>query len=63
MAGQRAGELAMAPKVRVDVDQLRRASRMYNNTVDASMSLGIAPNSFRRLCRKHGVKPRWHKDG
>ena len=53
----------MAPKVRVDVDQLRRASRMYNNTVDASMALGIAPNSFTRLCRKHGVKPRWHKDG
>jgi len=49
----------MAPKVRVDVDQLRRASRMYNNTADASKAIGIAPATFRRLCRKHNIKPRW----
>ena len=53
----------MVAPVKVSSDQIRRVARMYNSTADASRALGIAPNSFRRLCRKHGVKPRWHKNG
>lgn len=53
----------MVAQVKVSSDQIRRVARMYNNTADASKALGIAPATFRRLCRKHNIKPRWDRNG
>ncbi len=37
-------------------EQLERVARMYKSNKEASQALGIAPGSFSRACRRHGIE-------
>ena len=37
-------------------DQIERVARIYKSNQDASQALGIAMQSFGRLCRKYGIE-------
>jgi hypothetical protein len=44
----------MAPTI--DKERIIRAARIYASNHDAGIALGIAPGSFSRLCRRHGIE-------
>ncbi len=37
-------------------EQLERVARIYKSNKEASQALGIAPASFSRACRRHGIE-------
>lgn len=37
-------------------DQVERVARIYASNQEAGRALGIAPRSFARLCRRHGIE-------
>ena len=37
-------------------DQVERAARMYKTNQDAARALGIAMQSFGRICRKYAIE-------
>ena len=37
-------------------EDLEHASRIYHTVQYAAEALGVAPGSFRRLCKEHGVE-------
>ena len=41
--------------IKVERDRVARAARMYRTSKEAGMALGIAPQSFCRLCRTYGI--------
>ena len=51
------------------LEQVERAARLYRTNKDASAALGIAQQSFVRICRRHHIatqrvgQARWHKPG
>ena len=40
----------------LDRETLERTARVYRSNRDAGIALGIAPGSFSRLCRRHGIE-------
>lgn len=41
--------------VKVERERIELAARIYRTSKDAGMALGIAPQSFSRLCRTYGI--------
>ena len=41
--------------VKVERERVELAARIYRTSKDAGMALGIAPQSFSRLCRTYGI--------
>ncbi len=39
----------------VERERIELAARIYRTSKDAGMALGIAPQSFSRLCRTYGI--------
>ena len=37
-------------------ERLERVARIYKSNKEASAALGIAPASFSRACRRHGIE-------
>ena len=37
-------------------EDIERVARIYKTNQDAGAALGILPDSFARLCRKHGIE-------
>jgi|GEM_PF-682645 hypothetical protein len=40
----------------IDRVRIERVARMYASNQAAGQALGIAPRSFSRLCRQHGIE-------
>ena len=45
----------------IDKEQIARVARVYKNNTDAARALGIAKQSFGRLCRKYAVESPWER--
>ena len=43
----------------ITLKQLKRVARLYYSNTEAAAVLGIAPRSFSRLCREHGIETPW----
>lgn len=41
--------------VKVERERVELAARIYRTSKDAGTALGIAPQSFSRLCRTYGI--------
>ena len=41
---------------KISKDQIERAARVYTSNKEASQALGIAMQSFGRICRRYGVE-------
>jgi len=44
-------------QIKVSLESLERAARIYRNNALAGKALGIAPSSFSRLCRQNNIMP------
>lgn len=42
-----------------DRKRVERAARLYGTNQDAAAALGIAAQSFGRLCRRYGIETPW----
>ena len=40
----------------IEKERIERCARIYNSNAEAARALGIAPASFGRLCRQHGIE-------
>ena len=47
----------MRGRLALSKEELEHAARIYHTVQYAAEALGISPNGFRRLCKKHGVEP------
>lgn len=43
-------------KNKITHDRLERVSRIYNTAADAALALGISPQTYSRLCKKHAIE-------
>ena len=42
--------------MQISRERIERVARMYPDGESAAAALGITPQSFTRLCRKHGIE-------
>ncbi|NKB67390.1 MAG: hypothetical protein GKR89_10045 [Candidatus Latescibacteria bacterium] len=45
----------------IDKARIARVARVYKNNTDAARALGIAKQSFGRLCRKYAIESPWER--
>ena len=43
--------------VKIERSRIEKAARIYRTNKDAAVALGIASQSFSRLCRVYGIVP------
>ena len=41
--------------IKIARERVEHCARIYASSRDAALALGIAPESFQRLCLKHGI--------